>query len=74
MMGLVLYVLKTEVSKLTPSNVQLGQLCEGILDMGDRFIYLPLEGKLADVLSLFTQHHIDYHLASEEKVVEGLIF
>ena len=73
-MGLVLYVLKTDVGRLTPFNVQLGQLCEGILDMGDRYIYLPLEGKLVEVLSVFTQHQIDYHLTSEEKVVEGVMY
>ena len=64
-MGLVIEVSKLEALKVSEVNGKVSLLCEKIVDQNDNFIYIPIGGKVIDVLKIFQQNNINYQLKSE---------
>lgn len=61
-MGFVIHISKSEEQKVIPVNPELVVLCEGVVDQGDHFLYIPQVGKLFNVLKILGDHHITYEL------------
>jgi hypothetical protein len=59
-MALVIRVSKSERAKVQALNSHVTHLCEAMEDDGEDQIYVPVSGKLIDMLKLFYQHDIPY--------------
>ena len=64
-MSLVIEVSKPEALKVSELNGKVSFLCDKIIEQNDNFIYVPLGGKVIDVLKIFMQNDINYQLINE---------
>jgi hypothetical protein len=64
-MGFLIRIPKTDQSKALALNGQLLELCEGIVDREDYLIYIPLSGKVINVLKILSEKKVSYELKSD---------
>jgi hypothetical protein len=64
-MGFIIYIAKADALRASRLNDQVSHLCEGILERNDCLAYLPLAGKVIDVLEIFAKNSIEYQLKDE---------
>jgi hypothetical protein len=64
-MGFIIYIAKADALRVSKLNDQLSHLCECILERNDCAVYLPLAGKVIDVLEIFAKNSIEYQLKDE---------
>jgi hypothetical protein len=64
-MGFIICVSNVEAEKTSALNGQVLHLCEGVVKQDDHYIYIPLSGKLIDVLKIFAENNIIYELKTD---------
>ena len=64
-MGFVIYVPMKESANGSSMNDQALALCEGILERDGYYLYIPLSGKLIDVLRILAENNISYEIKSD---------
>ena len=63
-MSLIIVVPKEKVSEVSLQN----DLFEKVIELEDYVHYVPMPGKLAEILNLFTQNSVVYHITSAQDV------
>lgn len=61
-MALVIRVSKTELPKIQALKDHVSELCAAVTETEDDHIYVPMSGKLLDMVKLLYQHNITYVL------------
>ena len=64
-MGFVIYVPMREHAKASSLNDQALVLCESILERDGHYLYIPLSGKLINVLRILAENNISYEIKSD---------
>jgi hypothetical protein len=66
-MGLVILVTQTEAEKASALNGQITLLCEAVVVREGHLTYIPLSGKLIELLKILRQNNVNYHLENEPR-------
>lgn len=61
-MSLVICVNKASIDKTPDFHSHVLNLCSDVMEKDDLFIYVPIGGKLVEIIKLLTQHSIKFDL------------
>jgi hypothetical protein len=61
-MGVIIFVTKAEAIKHLTSQADIIRLCKTVVEMEDHTVYVPLAGKLLDLITYFNENSITYEL------------
>jgi hypothetical protein len=70
-MGFTIRISKTDEPKLSVLKDKIDNLCEGVVEHDNSFIYLPLTGKVINILKIFVENDVKYEL--NDGPIEGVL-
>jgi len=63
-MSLIIVVAKKEISEIILCAAQVRDLFEKAIEHEEQVHFVPMPGKLAEILKLFTENSITYHVTN----------